>query len=222
MPGTRRDICAALHIRSRGAWEEGRYVSYDLRPMRALMLEAPESLLDERRRLGHDRWDELWDGVLHMVPPPSSWHQRFGTRLLRCLASAAEQRGLEVSYETAVYDPAKGASDYRVPDLVFAAPDRHSERGVEGAADLIIEILSPNDESRDKLTFYARVGVQEVWLVDPNTRAVELYALRTGTYHVALPDSSGVIHSPALDVDLSTVAGPRLRIRRLGQPEEAI
>ena len=187
--------------------------------MRAVMLEAPESLLDERRRLGHDLRDELWDSVLHMVPPPSSWHQRFGTRLLRALAPAAESRGLEVSYETGVYDPGKGDSDYRIPDLVFARPERHSERGVEGAAELVIEILSANDESRDKLPFYARVGVTEVWLVDPTTRALEVYVLRGRTYHTALPDAAGVVHSPALDVDVATIVGPQLRIVRAGDPD---
>ena len=39
--------------------------------MRAVMLDVPESLLDERRRLGLDVFDEVWEGVLHMVPPPS-------------------------------------------------------------------------------------------------------------------------------------------------------
>ena len=36
--------------------------------MRAVLLEVPEAMLDERRRLGHDGRDEMWDGVLHMVP----------------------------------------------------------------------------------------------------------------------------------------------------------
>lgn len=36
------------------------------------MLEVPEGLLAERARLGHDRFDEMWEGVLHMVPPPRS------------------------------------------------------------------------------------------------------------------------------------------------------
>jgi hypothetical protein len=152
-------------------------------------------------------------------PSPDTQHP------LTCLCRAAHppREPRSPLHARAVYDPAKGGSEYRVPDLVFAAPDRHSERGVEGgAAELIIEILSPNDESRDKLTFCACVGAQEVWLVEPDTRAVEFFVLRAGTYHVALPDSSGIVHSPALAVDLSTIPGPRLRISRVGQPEEAI
>ncbi|MGI9120683.1 MAG: hypothetical protein ACR2G7_11290 [Acidimicrobiales bacterium] len=42
--------------------------------MRAVLLEAPQSLLEERRRLGLDIFDEMWEGVLHMVPPPGGPH----------------------------------------------------------------------------------------------------------------------------------------------------
>ena len=45
------------------------------------MLDVPESLLDERRRLGLDVFDEVWEGVLHMVPPPSGEHQRLELEL---------------------------------------------------------------------------------------------------------------------------------------------
>jgi hypothetical protein len=38
--------------------------------MRVVWLEAPGGLLEERRRLGLDIRDEMWDGVLHVVPPP--------------------------------------------------------------------------------------------------------------------------------------------------------
>jgi hypothetical protein len=47
--------------------------------MRVVMLDAPQELLDERRRLGQDVRDELWDGVVHMVPPPCDAHQEFGS-----------------------------------------------------------------------------------------------------------------------------------------------
>jgi hypothetical protein len=50
--------------------------------MRVLMLEAPQWLLDERRRLGQDVRDEVWDGVVHMVPLPNDAHQEFAVRFL--------------------------------------------------------------------------------------------------------------------------------------------
>jgi hypothetical protein len=49
--------------------------------MQALWLEVPEKFLEERWRLGHDKKDELWDGVLHLVPLPGSRHQRLTSDL---------------------------------------------------------------------------------------------------------------------------------------------
>src|SRR4026208_2070886 len=97
--------------------------------MRAVMLEVPEALLEQRRRSGADRWDEVWEGVLHMVPPPSYPHQRFGTRLVAALVPIASALGLESCYETGHY---RADSDYRQPDLLFARPEHFTHRGLEG------------------------------------------------------------------------------------------
>jgi Uma2 family endonuclease len=180
--------------------------------MRAVLLDAPADFLEERRRRGHDRWDEVWEGILHMVPPPSDWHQRFGTQLLLILTPLAETRGIEASYETGVYGHPAGALDYRVPDLVFARAQQRSARGIEGEAEVVVEILSPGDESREKLPFYAALGIREVWLIDPETRAFELYVLRGGAYRAVVEDASGATRSPGLGVTLKLVDGPRLRV----------
>ncbi|HEY3445630.1 MAG TPA: Uma2 family endonuclease [Myxococcales bacterium] len=179
---------------------------------RAVVLHPPERWLEERRKTGADRWDEVWEGVLHMVAPPSSWHQRFGTKLLRILATIAEAKGLESSYETGLYRPGTGEGDYRVPDLVFARPERISPRGVEGSADLVVELLSEDDESREKLPFYAEVEVREVLLIDPDTREFELYALRDDRFFAALPDEQGTVRSIVLGVAFTKSPGPRLSL----------
>jgi Uma2 family endonuclease len=178
---------------------------------RAVILKPPASFMDERRRMGADRWDEMWEGVLHMVPPRSRWHQRFGSRLIALLLPIAEERGLELSHETGFYRPSCDERDYRVPDLVFARPEQTTKRGVEGA-DLVVEILSEGDESREKLSFYAECGVSEVLLIDPETRELELYVLRGGRLHVALPDDHGGVRSQVLGVSFATTPGPRLSL----------
>jgi Uma2 family endonuclease len=178
--------------------------------MRAVMLEAPEAYLDERRRLGHDKRDEMWEGVLHMVPPASSEHQRLEGRLYKALSTIAEARGLEAFAEAGVY--AAAPRSYRVPDVVVSSPRHISERGIEGRAELVVEILSPDDESRDKLPFYAAQGIPEALVVDPGTRSVEVYVLRGDTYVLAAANAAGVTHAPILDIGLSIVDGPRLRI----------
>lgn len=180
--------------------------------MRVVMLSPPEELLAERRRIGADRWDEIWEGVLHMVPPPSAWHQQMGTELIAVLLPVAKARGWLASYETGLFRSGAVKDDYRVPDLMVYRPDARSQRGVEGRAEVVIELLSPDDESRDKLPFYESLGVGEVFLIDPDTRAVELYVLRGGKLHAVLPDPSGGIRSPSLGLALAPVEGPKLRL----------
>ena len=139
------------------------------------MLEVPQALLDERHARGADRWDEMWEGELHMVPPPSEQHQAIGTALIVALTPVAAVRGLVARYETGLFRPGVD-DDYKVPDQVYARPELRSERGIEGGASLVVEILSPNDETYQKLDWYAGVGVGEVLVVDPETRRVELFA----------------------------------------------
>lgn len=185
--------------------------------MRAVLLEVPESLLEDRRRKGHDLFDEVWEGVLHMVPQPSGHHQRLGTTLVAVLLAPAEAKGLIGSYETALFRAGEaGDRDYRVTDLIFARPDNASDRGVDGTAELVIEILSPGDESYDKLGFYAELGVGEVMIVDPATRTVELFVLTGGRLERAAPDATGALVVTSLGVSLATVEGPRLRVSWAG------
>src|SRR5262245_29439798 len=101
------------------------------------MLETPDDLLEERRRKGLDVFDEVWEGVLHMALPPTSWHQRFGARLVRALAPVAERLNLEVTYETGVY---RSAQDYRTPDVLVASPSDFTKLGVSTAL-VVFEIL---------------------------------------------------------------------------------
>ena len=77
------------------------------------------------------------------------------------------------------------------PDIVYVATDRAgavSARGVEGPPTLAVEILSPSTVQVDrhtKLQLYARYRVPYYWIVDPDARAVEAYALREGAYVLA-------------------------------------
>ncbi|HEY5924160.1 MAG TPA: Uma2 family endonuclease [Kofleriaceae bacterium] len=173
--------------------------------MRAVVLEMPPHWIEERRRLGHDLRDEVWDGVLHMVPQPGTPHMGLSSDLVFVLIPLARARGYRVFFETSLFGAA-GEKNYRVPDLTIVHPDNVSERGFEQHAELVIEILSANDESRDKLPFYAMCGVREVWLIDPATRAFEILSLedRYATVRTA---------SAVLGVTLSTVEGPKLHIK---------
>jgi len=167
--------------------------------------------LADRRRRGVDRWDEVWDGVLHVPPEPTTDHQRFEFRLAHILGPIAWARGLEPFTQVSILDPRDHERNYRTPDILVVDPKHVIRRGTEGPVELAIEVLSPDDESRDKLPFYAERGVKELWLVDPETRHIEIYLLRGKMYVIVAEDAAGIMRAPALDLELS-LAGTKLRI----------
>ena len=170
------------------------------------MLDAPQAMLDERRRLGLDVRDEMWDGVLHMVPPPHDDHQGLGIELVMVVGPIAKRRGLIPRYETGLF---RAADDYRVPDLLFRRDDQGSERGAEGA-ELVVEIRSPRDETYEKFDFYLRVGVKEILVLHPGSHRAELhYAVEGGL--IPAQGRDGEVESKVLGITLRTVDG-KLRI----------
>lgn len=140
--------------------------------MRAVVLDVDRALLAERRRRGLDKWDEMWEGVLHMVPPPSARHQRVEDELWLALRPAARRCGLMITTDTGVF---ANDDDYKVPDIVAYSPEAASERAVEGAPELVVEVRSPGDESYDKVGWYLGRGAKAVLVVDRDTLALELY-----------------------------------------------
>jgi len=150
--------------------------------VRTLILEPStaglDALLERRRASGLDRLDEVWEGMRHMVPAPSGEHADIAQQLAVTLDAPARAAGLI----PAMHEVNLGVSehDYRVPD---GGLHRKRPRGVwQATAALVVEIISPDDESWDKLPFYARHGVDEVVLVDPRERAVHWLGLADGTY----------------------------------------
>lgn len=183
------------------------------------MMVDPEWLADRRRR-GVDRLDEVWDGVLHVPPEPTSDHQRFESALEYVLRPIAIGRGFEIFHQLSILEPRNHDRNYRTPDILVVDRKHVIRRGTEGPVELAIEILSPDDESRDKLPFYAARGVKELWIVDPDTRTAEVYLLRGKTYVAVLAGREGTTCAPALDLELATIAGPKLRLTWAGGSAE--
>ncbi len=137
-----------------------------------------EALLERRRRAGVDRLDEVWEGVLHMVPGPSIEHADIAQQLAELLGPLARAAGLRPTLSE--FNLGKSEHDFRVPDGGLHRP---GATGVwHSTAAMVVEITSPDDESRQKLSFYAAHGVDEALLVDPAERTVTWLALRDGEY----------------------------------------
>lgn len=147
--------------------------------MHVPLLDADEAVLEDRRRRGADTRDELWEGVLHMVPPASYRHNRIQLRLAALLLPIATDRGLDITIESGHFEPGR-PDNYRVPDVMIAHLDHVSDRGVEGVAPAVIEVRSPGDESLQKVPYYLRHGVGEVVVIDRDTLEVQVFRLTDG------------------------------------------
>lgn len=167
------------------------------------MLDAPQAMLDERRRLGLDGRDEMWDGVVHMVPPAGGPHQRLGSKFFLAVGPLAERRGLVPLMETGLF---RSTDDYRVPDQLYCLPEHFSERGAEGA-ELVVEVRSDGDETYRKIPFYGTVGVQEMIVLHPGGRTVELFRAVERELRPVIGDPEGTVESDVLGIRLRTVAG---------------
>jgi Uma2 family endonuclease len=130
---------------------------------------------------------QLIGGQLVVSPSPTLQHQRVLGRIFRIVSGFVEENGLgEVLI--APIDLRLEDSDVYQPDLVFVAAadgDRLGERAIEGAPDLVVEVLSPSTagyDLRQKRDAYERHGVKEYWIVDPAARRIEVYALEDGRF----------------------------------------
>ena len=160
--------------------------------------------METRRRmryLAEDIWAmpedgkiyEVIDGELYMTPPPSFWHQLAVRTLVAFIDAYIRPRKLGVVLPAptgVVLDADNGVE----PDVVYLSADRMhliSDRGIEGAPDMVTEVLSPSTQARDrtiKMRRYAAAGVPHFWIANPVLRTLEAYRLGaegyelTGTY----------------------------------------
>ena len=164
-----------------------------------------------------DQRYELLDGELIMAPASNLGHQRIGTQLGWRLAQFVAERGRgEVFF--APCDVVLSNTDVVQPDLLFVSHERaHLLLGganVLGAPDLVVEILSPSTAGRDrtlKRGLYAKHGVREYWLVDPDARTVTVLRLDGGAFEVVgLYGEGQTMTSPTLEgftADLNEIFG---------------
>jgi Uma2 family endonuclease len=135
-------------------------------------------VLEGRRRSGLDRLDEIWEGVYHMVPASSGEHAEISQQLAELLGPPARAAGLVAAI--AEFNLGEDDHDFRVPD---GGLHRGRPTGVwQQTAALVLEIVSPGDESWEKLPFYAAHDVDEVLIVDPQERAISWLALEDCEY----------------------------------------
>ena len=196
--------------------------------MQAVIANMPPQWLEDRKTSEAAQWDEMWNGVLHMPPMPNRMHQNFSRDLMIYLHLWwAQLRGCRVHQEvnlTTPEDEWQWTKNYRIPDLVLLTPDRFDIDKIEymvGAPLVVIEILSPRDETYEKFPFYAGLGVPEVWVFDREKREPELYALGEASYQLIEPSADGWIRSPASGVEFRQALRGKVWVRIAGDDATA-
>lgn len=140
-----------------------------------------------------------------MAPAPNRFHQKLVTTLARLLGNWVNEHDAGDLY-VAPFDVKLTEVDVYQPDLSFFATDRlHvlTDAGADGPPSLVVEVLSPRTAAYDrdvKRDIYARTGVDELWLVDPDARTVAIYRLQDdATTPVATMGTGAELTTPLLD-----------------------
>ncbi|MGO8818915.1 MAG: Uma2 family endonuclease [Terriglobia bacterium] len=145
---------------------------------------------------------EIIDGELFVTPSPLRRHQKVLANLLYYLTEFVKKDDLGEVYP-APFDVVFSEYDVVEPDVIYVSKAHASvvtEKNIQGAPDLVVEVLSDSTARIDrttKLKLYARNGVAEYWVIDPEVYAAEIYRQVPGGYELAAQlDSSQSLTSP--------------------------
>ena len=170
--------------------------------------------IDDYMATPDDQRYQLLDGELVLAPSPITKHQWIVVRLLVALHQFVTAQELGTTF-IAPYDAVLSQHDVAQPDILFVSNARAAiitEANIQGAPDLVVEILSPGTARYDrgyKRDLYSRHNVLEYWLVDPATETVEVLTQGdTGLTVAAVNRRADTLTSPllaGLDIDLEGV-----------------
>jgi Uma2 family endonuclease len=147
---------------------------------------------------------EWVDGEVILVPTETPGHNKRELFIGRVVAEFVERLDLGTVFLGTVPVRLPVVRRRRIPDVVFVAATRTHIIGdteINGAPDLIIEVVSPDSVSRDwvdKRDDYQRAGAREYWIVDPRHEQFAAYALHGKTYRAIHPDAQGRVPSRVL------------------------
>ena len=142
-----------------------------------------------------NRFVELSEGELIMPPHPTNTHQRVVLRLVLVFQSFVEARDVG-TIRFAPLPVRLWPGKIREPDILFVSHEHADRIGEQfyGPPDLVVEAISPGTRRVDrgeKFLEYARAGISEYWLVDPEARSIEVFVLQDGVYTLLVKAGPG-------------------------------
>jgi Uma2 family endonuclease len=146
---------------------------------------------------------QLIQGDLFMAPAPNRFHQEISRNLQFELHSYLKRNPIGKLFD-APFDVYLDEVNVFQPDLIVVLNERLeilTEAGAEGAPDLVVEILSPKTRHLDlvnKKQEYARAGVKELWIIDPEPRSITIYQFASD----GVEKTRQLVEEDALSTDL--------------------
>jgi Uma2 family endonuclease len=159
----------------------GELTEIDLQSLQGLWSEAQYLRLTQQTK----RLLEFTDGVIEVLPMPTRKHQAISRLLFLALLAFVQPRGGTIFYAPLRLKIRPGK--FREPDLLLLRDqkDPRNQNDFWLGADLVVEIVSPDDPGRDtqvKRGDYAAAGIEEYWIVDPVSSSVTVLALQGAEY----------------------------------------
>ena len=148
---------------------------------------------------------ELLNGELVMAPAPLLYHQFILRKLLNAMSDHVDEQILGELFCSPA-DVVLSDTDVVQPDILYVSSQRShilTPESVRGAPDLVVEILSPSTAELDrttKLDLYAKHGVKEYWIVDPDSRTIMVMLRGENRFEVSgIYGDDQSLTSPTLD-----------------------
>jgi len=131
---------------------------------------------------------ELWNGEIITSPAPHPDHQRIVARFYKRLDRFVEERGLGKVLFSPI-DVILTRHRTVQPDVLFVSKLRRDiiQKQINGVPDLAMEVISEVSWQRDRIqkkALYEQFGLPEYWIVDPDSRSIEVFALVSGSYQL--------------------------------------
>jgi len=141
-----------------------------------------EGAMESRRLRGVDKYDEVWDGEIHVSPLANIPHQKIVIGLSMVLYTVVDMAGRgQVFSGVNISDRDKGwRQNFRIPDIAVILdgnPAKYCVTHWMGGPDFAVEIRSPGDETLLKIPFYEQIGTRELLVIDRDPWSLVLYRL---------------------------------------------
>lgn len=169
----------------------------------------PRTIMEVFQMLPEGTLAELINGSIYMSPAPSPKHQRIIGKLYRLLSEYVEKNYLGEILLAPCDVYLDHHSNAVQPDIIYISSAKSSivleNSSIHGVPDILMEVLSPGNSDHDRILkkdLYQKFGVQEYWIINPETKETIGYALNEGKY-VSLGQFSGKIFSRLLNADFA-------------------